>query len=43
MAGVGLLDAATLPVACVESAHEILDPSLPANALMKRAELKAVV
>jgi carboxymethylenebutenolidase len=33
----GLLDAATLPVAGVESARKALDPSLPANALMRRA------
>ena len=35
---IGLLDAAKLPVAGVESARKVLDPSLPANALMKRAE-----
>jgi carboxymethylenebutenolidase len=33
----GLLDASTLPVAGVESAHKALDPSLPSNALMGRA------
>jgi carboxymethylenebutenolidase len=33
----GLLDATTLPVAGVESAHKALDPSLPSNALMGRA------
>ena len=32
---VGLLDAATLPVAGVESAEKVLDPSLPANELIK--------
>jgi carboxymethylenebutenolidase len=35
---IGLLDAAKLPVAGVESARKVLDPSLPANALMKRAD-----
>ena len=34
----GLLDAASLPVAGIESAHKALDPSLPSNALMRRAE-----
>ncbi len=32
----GLLDPAKLPVAGVESARKILDPSLPANELMQR-------
>ena len=36
---IGLLDAATLPVAGVESARKVLDPNLPANALMRRADL----
>ena|SRR5947207_337414 len=35
---IGLLDAGTLPVAGVESAHKALDPSLPSNALMSRAD-----
>src|SRR6266496_1036429 len=35
---IGLLDAATLPVAGVESARKVLDPTLPANALMRRAD-----
>ena len=35
---IGLLDASELPVAGVESARKVLDPSLPANALMKRAD-----
>ena len=35
---IGLLDASKLPVAGVESARKVLDPSLPANALMKRAD-----
>jgi carboxymethylenebutenolidase len=34
----GLLDAAALPVAGVESARKALDPSLPSNALMGRAD-----
>jgi len=36
---IGLIDAATLPVAGVESARKVLDPTLPANALMRRADL----
>ena len=36
---IGLLDPAKLPVAGVESARKVLDPSLPANELMKRAEV----
>ena len=36
---IGLLDPAKLPVAGVESARKVLDPSLPANALMRRADL----
>jgi carboxymethylenebutenolidase len=35
---IGLLNASKLPVAGVESARKVLDPSLPANELMKRAE-----
>ena len=35
---IGLLDASKLPVAGVESARKVLDPKLPANELMKRAE-----
>ena len=35
---IGLLDATKLPVAGVESARKVLDPSLPANELMKRAD-----
>jgi carboxymethylenebutenolidase len=34
----GLLDASTLPVAGIESARKALDPSLPSNALMRRAD-----
>lgn len=33
---VGLLDARALPVAGAETAHKLLDPSLPSNQLMKR-------
>jgi carboxymethylenebutenolidase len=36
---IGLLDASKLPVAGVESARKVVDPTLPANALMKRADL----
>jgi carboxymethylenebutenolidase len=35
---IGLLDPAKLPVTGVESARKVLDPSLPANELMKRAD-----
>ena len=35
---IGLLDASKLPVAGVESARKVLDPTLPANALMRRAD-----
>src|SRR6059058_995805 len=34
----GLLDACTLPVAGIESARKALDPNLPSNALMDRAD-----
>jgi len=34
----GLLDAGTLPVAGVDSARKALDPNLPSNALMDRAD-----
>lgn len=34
----GLLDAATLPIVGAESARKALDPSIPSNALMRRAE-----
>lgn len=34
----GLLDAGVLPVAGVDSARKVLDPSLPANALMLRCD-----
>ena len=36
---IGLIDPAKLPVAGVESARKVVDPTLPANALMKRADL----
>jgi carboxymethylenebutenolidase len=35
---IGVLDASKLPVAGVESARKVLDPTLPANELMKRAD-----
>jgi carboxymethylenebutenolidase len=35
---IGLIDAAKLPVAGVESARKVLDPALPANALLHRAD-----
>jgi carboxymethylenebutenolidase len=35
---IGLLDPAKLPVAGIESAKKVLDPSLPANELMKRVD-----
>ena len=38
---IGLLDPAKLPVAGVESARKVLDPSLPANELMKRVGARA--
>ena len=34
----GLLDGAKLPVAGVDSAEKVLDPSLPANRLMERED-----
>jgi len=37
LAQLGLLDAAKLPAAGAESARKALDPSLPANALIRRA------
>ena len=36
LAQIGLIDAATLPVAGVESARKVLDPTLPANVLIRR-------
>jgi carboxymethylenebutenolidase len=38
LAQLGLIDASKLPVAGVESAEKALDPSLPANRLMERAD-----
>ncbi len=32
----GLIDASTLPVAGVETARKVIDPTLPSNALMER-------
>ena len=34
----GLIDTSKLPIAGVESARKVLDPKLPANELMKRAD-----
>jgi carboxymethylenebutenolidase len=36
---IGLLDPARLPVAGIESAKKVLNPNLPANQLMRRADL----
>jgi carboxymethylenebutenolidase len=38
----GLLDPANLPVAGVETARKVLDPSLPANDLIRRAARRGV-
>src|SRR5437667_4314307 len=38
---IGLLDPARLPVVGIESAKKVLDPRLPANELMQRAEPSA--
>jgi carboxymethylenebutenolidase len=38
----GLLDAASLPVAGVETARKALDPGLPSNELMRRTDQKRV-
>jgi carboxymethylenebutenolidase len=35
---IGLIDAARLPVAGIESARKVLDPTLPGNRLMRRAD-----
>jgi len=35
---IGLLDPSQLPAVGVESAKKVLDPSLPANELMRRAD-----
>jgi carboxymethylenebutenolidase len=35
---IGLLDPARLPIVGIESAKKVLDPSLPANELMKRVD-----
>jgi len=35
---IGLLDPSKLPVAGVQAARKVLDPTLPANELMKRTE-----
>jgi carboxymethylenebutenolidase len=38
LAQLGLIDPATLPVAGADSARKVLDPTLPANALIRRAQ-----
>jgi carboxymethylenebutenolidase len=38
---IGLLDTAQLPVVGIESAKKVLNPKLPANQLMRRADLTA--
>ncbi|HZF39039.1 MAG TPA: dienelactone hydrolase family protein [Blastocatellia bacterium] len=38
LAQLGLIDASRLPVAGVESAEKVIDPKLPANRLMERAD-----
>jgi carboxymethylenebutenolidase len=38
LAQLGLVAADTLPVAGADSARKVLDPSLPSNALIRRAE-----
>lgn len=38
LAQLGLIDAANLPVAAADSARKVLDPALPANALIARAQ-----
>ena len=35
----GLIDVATLPVCGADTSRKALDPSLPANALIRRAAL----
>ena len=37
LAQLGLIDPAKLPVAGAESARKVLDPALPANALIRRS------
>ena len=39
LAQLGLIDAATLPVCGADTARKTLDPSLSANALIRRAAL----
>ena len=38
LAQLGLIDASRLPVAGVESAEKVIDPRLPSNRLMERAD-----
>jgi len=39
LAQLGLLDPQKLPIAGVESVRKVLEPALPANALIQRAPL----
>jgi carboxymethylenebutenolidase len=39
LAQLGLIDPAKLPVAAADSAKKVLDPTLPANALIRRAKV----
>jgi carboxymethylenebutenolidase len=39
LAQLGLIDPAKLPVAAADSARKVLDPTLPANALIRRGKL----
>ena len=41
LAQIGLLDPATLPITGVEQARRLLDPTLPSNELIHRAERRA--
>jgi carboxymethylenebutenolidase len=36
----GLLDPSALPVAGVETAHKVVDPKLPSNSLIRKADPK---
>ena len=36
----GLIDPASLPVAGIESARKLLDPAVPSNQLIRRAEAR---
>jgi carboxymethylenebutenolidase len=38
LAQIGLIDPAGLPIGGVDSARKVLDPALPANSLIRRAQ-----